>query len=439
MIGAAFWLAADAAQCFRAIGLDASQVAALNRQRLGESLRHAAFATDFYRWRLEEAGTSWNDPILEREPYQALAAVPPVTKQELRQRGVRVLAGGKVRPGWHSSFSSGSTSVPFRVYYDPRAWATLKYLVKLRARQACGLRPTDRVAIVDAAPARRLSTWGRVLRSRRISVLLPGSTVAGELAAFNPSVVCGLPSALAEAASELRLRGERLRLRAVFTTGELLSQTTRALLAAAFQAPVRDVYGTSETKEIGWECPYGGMHLNSDVVHLEVLDDQGRSLPVGEEGNLVVTSLVNRAMPLIRYITGDRGALLSGTCRCGRSTPLLGVVAGRSADVLVLRGGQRISPYVLDCAVERIQGVMRYQISQLDPVKVRVRAILEQTASREAVARELRSTLRADVAPFLDVEVEFVDHLPTGPNGKFRVVEPLGGAVPASSFPMEVL
>ena len=102
---------------------------------------------------------------------------------------------------------------------------------------------------------------------------------------------------------------------------------------------------------------------------------RGAPLPTGEEGNLVATLLVNHAMPLFRYLTGDRGALLSGACACGRSSPLLGVVSGRLADMLVLQGGQRISPYALTCALERIGGVLRYQVSQLDPARVRVRAI----------------------------------------------------------------
>jgi phenylacetate-CoA ligase len=421
----AFWVAGDAARTFGALELDAEATDALARQRLSELLFHASRASRFYSRRLQDAGIEWADPILQRDPYRALAALMPVSKHELREAGSDVLAGGVVHPGWLSSTSSGSTGEPFRVYYEPRAWATLKYLVKLRARFACGVRPTDRVAILDAIAPRNTTGLEQSWGSARISVLQPGPVIAEALATFRPDVIYGLPSALVEAARALRARGSRFRTRAIFTSGELLAGGTRALLADAFQAPVYDVYGTSETKEIAWECPEGGMHLNADVVRLEVIDDFGRSLPVGEEGNLVATSLVNRAMPLIRYLTGDRGALLPGTCACGRPTPLLGVVTGRAADVLVLRGGQRISPYALTCALERIGGVLRYQVSQLDPARVRVRAILEGAANRETIAAQMRTALRFDVAPFLDAEVEFVDRLPTGPRAKFRVVQPL--------------
>jgi hypothetical protein len=91
----------------------------------------------------------------------------------------------------------------------------------------------------------------------------------------------------------------------------------------------------------------------------------------------------------------------------------------------VLEGGRRISPYALTCAIERVPGLVRYQVSQLDLVRVRVRAILEARADRAAVTSQVRMALRGDVAPFLDADVEFVDQLPTGPRAKFRVVEPL--------------
>jgi phenylacetate-CoA ligase len=419
-----FWLAVDSVAAFAALDQDGDSVDALARRRLSRLLFNAARNNPFYSRRLQDAGIEWADPILWNDPYRALAALPPVSKLEMRQAGNRALTGEQVRPEWLSSSSSGSTGEPFRVYYEPRAWARLKYAVKLRARRACGVGPTDRLAILDTMPPHKSTLLERNLGWSRISVLQPASDVADALAAFAPDVVYGLPSALLEAGRALQERGQKLQLRMLFTSGELLNGS-RAALSSVFEAPVYDIYGTSETKEIAWQCTHGGMHLNSDVVRLEVLDDSGRSVPIGQEGNLVATVLVNHAMPLFRYLTGDRGALLSGGCSCGRSSPLLGVVSGRLADMLVLAGGQRISPYALTCALERVNGVLRYQVSQLDPARVRVRAIAEGAANRETIAQEMRTALRFDVAPFLDADVEFVDRLPTGPRAKFRVVEPM--------------
>ena len=93
--------------------------------------------------------------------------------------------------------------------------------------------------------------------------------------------------------------------------------------------------------------------------------------------------------------------------------------------MLVLQGGHRISPYAVTCALERIDGLVRYQVSQVDPTRLRVRAMLESAVDREIAAAQMREILRFQVASFLHTDVEFVDRFPTGPRAKFRVVEPL--------------
>jgi phenylacetate-CoA ligase len=421
-----FWLAADSTPTFRVLQLDQEQVGAIAGRRLSRLLFHLARTNAFYGRRLQDAGIEWADPILEREPHRALHAMPPISKFDLRRAGDQVLEGGAPSSDWYRSSSSGSTGEPFQVYYEPRAWARLKYLVKLRARYACGLRAGDRVALLDTvAPEKETHRLGWGTRWARISVLQPAEAIAAALKRFAPDVVYGLPSSLLEVGRVLESQRQFLPVRAIFASGELLHRAARESLTAFFQARVFDVYGTSETKEIAWECTEGRMHLNRDVVHLETVDEAGRALPSGVEGDLVATTLVNRAMPLLRYRTGDRGTLLSERCSCGCALPLLGVVTGRTADVLVLEGGQRISPYALTCAIERVPGLVRYQVSQLDLARVLVRAILEARADRAAVTSQVRMALRGDVAPFLDADVEFVDQLPTGPRAKFRVVEPL--------------
>lgn len=424
----AFWLAADAWAVGEALRLDGDTLATVSRQRLRRVLR-TAMKTDFYRERLWAAGVDVADPAISRDPVALLAAFPPASKHELREAGNAVLAGGRVRSSWQSSRSSGSTGEPFRVYYDARAWATLKYLVKMRARLACGMRLTDRVASLEAVSLAELQGDGLPSRARplaRLNVLRPAEEVAAALVHYNPDIVTGLPSALLDAGLALRARDASLpAVRAVFTGGELLQRATREQLERTYGTRVFDVYGTSETKEIAWECRLGGMHVNADVVYIEIVDQAGRALPPGEEGEIVATLLVNHAMPLLRYRTGDWGSLRATRCACGRATPLLGVGTGRETDTLVFEGGRRVSPYALTCTLEQVPGLTRYQVVQLGPSRLSVRAILSPDADPIAVEHRVRTTLHSDVASFLDVDVEFVDALPTGPRAKFRVVQRL--------------
>jgi phenylacetate-CoA ligase len=418
----AFWLATDSAPTFAALNFDAQRLARLARGRLSDLLLHVAINNQFYSRRFQDVGIEWADPIFQWDPYRGLESIPPVSKLELRLAGTKALDRGRIDPEWPSSTSSGSTGEPFRVYYEPRAWARLKHLVKLRSRRACGMRPSDRVALLEAIPATRSFRAGRW---SRISVLQPAAQMAQDIASFSPTILYGLPSSLLEAARAGRAWRRREGVRAVFTSGELLTTSARESLIDAYGAPVYNIYGTSETKEIAWECSHGSMHVNADVVHLEAVDELGHSLPAGVEGDLVATVLVNRAMPLLRYRTGDRGSLSNETCSCGRMSPLMGVVTGRVSDMLVLRGGRRISPYALTTALETVGGLVRYQVSQLDPARLRVRAMLDAAVDRELAASQMREVLRFQVAAFLDTEVEFVERFPVGARAKFRVVEPM--------------
>jgi phenylacetate-CoA ligase len=424
----AFWLAADAAPVMGVPLLGPDTLRELARRRLARLLRSAA-RTGFYQARLREAGLAPTSLLLDRDPAAVLAAMMPVGKAELREAGDALFPGACRRAGWLSSASSGSTGEPFRVYYDARAWATLKYLVKLRARRRCGLEVGHRVALLDPVPPVDASPDGGAAgRVAKISVLQPAAAVAAQLIAFRPHVVYGLPSAIREVGRVLQEGGARLRVPLVFTSGELLHPGARAAISHAFQARVFDVYGSSETKEIAWECPAGRMHVNADAVWVEIVDEAGHPVPDGVEGQIVATSLLNHAMPLLRYRVGDRGSLLPGRCDCGLTFPLLGVVTGREAEMLELKGGRRISPYALTCALERVGQMLHYQVTQLDPARVRVRAIPHPDADREAMADRIRAVLRTEVAPFLEAEIEYVDRLAQGPRAKFRVVEPLAAA-----------
>jgi phenylacetate-CoA ligase len=129
-------------------------------------------------------------------------------------------------------------------------------------------------------------------------------------------------------------------------------------------------------------------------------------------------------MPLVRYRIGDRGSLLPGRCSCGVPFPRLAVVSGRAADVLEM-SGRRISPYSLTCALEAVSGLLRYQVIQLDHLRLRVHGKIDAGADRERIAKEAAAALREAVGDRLEVEVEFVHRFETGPGGKFRVVQAL--------------
>jgi phenylacetate-CoA ligase len=143
---------------------------------------------------------------------------------------------------------------------------------------------------------------------------------------------------------ELRSGGSPLRPRLVFTTSERLDEETRTALAAAFAAPIRDLYGATEAGCIGWRCPRcDAYHVNSDTVLVEVLRKGAPSRP-GDPGEVVVTNLFSRTMPFVRYALGDL-AVLGFPCPDAPGCVTLHSLQGRSFGPRVGVDGSALSPY----------------------------------------------------------------------------------------------
>jgi phenylacetate-coenzyme A ligase PaaK-like adenylate-forming protein len=422
----AWWLARDEPEAARALHLDAGALRALGAKRLRALLLDAQ-RSPLNAARLREAGIARPGALRDLELALALRSIAPIAKHELREAGDAALRDGRLSPGWFSSRSSGSSGEPFRVYYEARAWSMLKYLVKMRSRRAAGMALGDRVAILDAIDAsdEGHSLLERAGRLRRISVFRPPVEIAAMLAAYRPAAIYALPSALLEVARAMDDGAPRLRVARVFTSGELLTGASRGMLTAAFGGRLSDIYGTSETKEIAWECHEGSRHINADVVHVEILDEEGAPASAGTEGEIVVTLLVNRAMPLIRYRTGDRGALVSGECTCGCSAPLLGVLGGREADTIELPDGTTRSPYLLTMALEGIRGLAQYRIVQSERDLLRVTVVADAGAEPATLERAVGDALRAELPRDVRIDVASVLRLERGARAKVRAVHPL--------------
>ena len=175
----------------------------------------------------------------------------------------------------------------------------------------------------------------------------------------------------------------------------------------------------TELKEIAWECPeHSGYHMNSDWLLVEFVSDGERFEKAGEK--IIVSSLYNYAMPLLRYEIGDRGRALDGMCPCGRGLARMAPSEGREVDYIVLPGGVYVSPYALTCAVENVPGFKAYQIRQIRRDYLKIRIVPEEGLTRTWEER-LRNALRP-VLPGVRIDVEKTGRIEREPSGKFRIV-----------------
>ena len=164
-----------------------------------------------------------------------------------------------------------------------------------------------------------------------------------------------------------------------------------------------------------------GLHVFPWANYVEVVDDAGRPVGPGEEGELAVTSLINRAMPLIRYRIGDRGILAhpGEGCSCGRPGQALERITGRSSDMFRRRDGTLVDPGVFMGLLESQPWVGRFQIRQRDFEDVLVQ--IQEAAPRDRSSiEEIERTARTALGAGCAVTFEFPSHIEETASGKYR-------------------
>jgi phenylacetate-CoA ligase len=168
----------------------------------------------------------------------------------------------------------------------------------------------------------------------------------------------GYAGILLEAMESRGMTPSMLRLKAILLTGEPWPANLAEDLEQGFQAPVYDIYGLSAVcgPGIAAQCrERTGLHLQEDMVYAEIIDpESGRLVEPGQWGELVLTTLMEEAVPVIRYKTGDKARWLPSPCACGCTFRLLDHIPGRMDDVLIVKG--------INIAPEMIQRVLENQL-----------------------------------------------------------------------------
>jgi phenylacetate-CoA ligase len=183
---------------------------------------------------------------------------------------------------------------------------------------------------------------------------------------------------------------------------------------------VTNRYGCEEVSLIACECEvHRGLHVNADGLIVEILAN-GKPARDGEPGAVVITDLVNRAMPIIRYKVGDVAAMTSRRCECGRGLPLIDRLEGREADYVTTESGELISGISLtENFAMHVPGVAQMQIVQETRTTFRFRVVPGPdfgVASHE----RLHTLVRERFGPNAKYDVEPVDEIPQEASGKYR-------------------
>jgi phenylacetate-coenzyme A ligase PaaK-like adenylate-forming protein len=422
-------------------------------RRLHEQIAFARQHTALYRRRYAHLPASPSlrpgdlPPLAKRELMADLGA--SLSDHRLTQSRIEAFIADPARVGellddrYAVWTSSGSTGQPATYLHDRDALAVYQALEMFRfrglassAHLAARLMGGERCAMVAATGGhfagiaaiehlRRSFPW--LSRSvRAFSLLQPLESLVAQLNAFQPTVLSSYPTAADVLSGEQEAGRLRLRLAELWTGGETLSESVRERVRRRFGCRVRNAYGSSEFLSIAWDCERGCLHVNADWVWLEAVDAQYRPVPPGSVSHTtLLTNLVNRVQPLLRYDIGDAITLLAQPCPCGCALPAIRV-EGRHDDILVFPARDRppvqVLPLVLATVLEDHALVHDFQAVQVGPRRLQIRLGGAERADAQRVRGELSEFLHALGADRVVIEVTDGAPLPCPRSGKLRRV-----------------
>lgn len=381
----------------------------------GRLARYAAERSDWYRRAYQAAGIDPRDLEHDRSLF---AALPIVEKADVRDHYDEFVARDSGVRKTAVAHTGGSTGEPLRVLRDvtvgpaAQSWRMLEWW---------GVHPADNSAHLERGPVHGIklvlhdALWWP---TRRVHLDAGVMEVSGlrrfveDCRRVRPKLLVSYASALHEFARLITEHGWDFPAPvAISSTAAPLTDVQRRDVTEALGAPVYDTYRAGEFSYLGGQCErLDGIHVLMDQKLLEVVDDQGRPLPPGIEGELVVTDLTNRAFPLVRYRLGDVAAFSPTPCPCGRPFPVLKRIAGRANDVIRTPGG-KISVYSFASAFNHHPGVRQYQIHQMPDYSLMVKVV---PAKPDLQAQELEpaiQTISEELGGEVPVRISFVDHI----------------------------
>jgi phenylacetate-CoA ligase len=402
--------------------LNLAQLEVLQWQSLRHVLHHAYEYVPYYRRLFDSSGIKPADI----RSLADLSLIPVTTKETLQQTPREELCAAGVRfSRLIERRTSGTTGRPLTIFLS-RKEKEAQDMVQARAMLENGLRLTDRRAVfVSPWQIPQKQYWFQQLgiwRKNYFSIFDDIREQMPHLERLAPESLAGTPAILKLIALEKVRRGSSsLSPRTIFSTADLLDRGTRELLESIFQVKVVDLYGSLEFGYLAWECPQGrGYHLNMESVVTEFLPHGGDCS--GQAREVVCTSLLGYAMPLIRYRLGDLCSPGRDPCPCGRGLPLINLIEGRTNDVLRLPGGRVVTPQALANAMVEFGGmIQQFRIVQEHEEHVRVKLIKGRDFGADTV-HLIEKALSEILGPDARIETQVVASIERDPRGKQRAI-----------------
>jgi len=403
---------------------DESETDRLRDEKLRKIVAYAYQNITYYKERYSELKID----IGRIKGFKDLLMLPVISKREVLENEEKMLNSG-MREKMYIRKTGGSTGMTLHFMKEAKALA-MNDAIMYRCYGWYGIDIGDRQIRFWGVPVTWKLRWKEqikdfILNRIRISAFDISKSACLEqykrIKKFNPVYFYGYTTAIYGFCLFMKENGidlNCLNLKAVICTAEKMYPHHRELFNEMFECPVVDEYGSSENGIISFQCKEGNMHMMSDHMCIEFLDENDQPVKPGEMGRIVITDLSSYAMPMIRYDIGDMGKPSNKQCSCGVKLPLMEIVEGRKEDFIRTKDGKLVHAAYL-CYTLKDDSVHEFKMYQKNIDNFLVQ-IVKSSAFDEKSEETLKDKLCTALGNDNNFDFEYLERIPRDKSGKLR-------------------
>lgn len=408
--------------------LNAEETKELQFRKLHSIIRHAYATVPYYTHLMRQHGLTPNS----FHTIEDLAKLPLLERATLRGSQQSLLSSEADQKTLVTNYSSGSTGaravfvqdLNFRLWMRAHQLRTYAWCSNWKLGEKFVLLWGSEIYWSMKQIVDKLDNFLTNRREFNTFLLSPQliDRFVDQLQRFEPVLISTYSNAMHLIARAAQRRNLKLnQLRAIQSTSEPLPPALRQRMSEVMACEIYDKYGSRETNVVAHESPrHQGMCIQSENVVVEIVRADGTHCKPGEIGRVVLTTLNNFSMPLIRYATSDLATLMTGTCISGIGLPRMSAVAGREQDLIVTPRGDSIDSYFFSYLIMQCSQIDWFQV-----IQTRQDALTIKIYAPNGLSLEMQRSLIERIKHHCDFEfkisLEMLNEIPSFGTGKFRL------------------